>query len=165
MRKTKEVLRLHFELGLRQREIARACSISQGAVHNYLKKAAAAGITWPLPEGWDEKRIEEALFGEQRPVDRLSGACCPDFPTLHEELQRHRHLTLQLAWEEYRQTNPDGYRYSRFCELCTSGGAGSRMWFCARSTSPARKVSSTGPVQRFRCTIRLPARSGQRRCS
>ena len=49
MRKINEVLRLHFELKLRQREIARACSISQGAVHNYLKKAAAAGITWPLP--------------------------------------------------------------------------------------------------------------------
>jgi len=57
MRKTNEVLRLHFELGPRQREIARACSISQGAVHNYLKKAAAAGITWPLPEGWATRAI------------------------------------------------------------------------------------------------------------
>ena len=47
MRKIKEVLRLRFELQLGQREIARACSISQGAVHNYLKKAAAAGIGWP----------------------------------------------------------------------------------------------------------------------
>ncbi|MBS1983471.1 MAG: hypothetical protein JST16_04805 [Bdellovibrionales bacterium] len=28
-----------------------------------------------------------------------------------------RHLTLQLLWEEYREANPDGYRYSRFCEL------------------------------------------------
>ena len=71
MRKTKEVLRLHFELGLSQRQIARGCSISQGAVHNYLKKAAAAGITWPLPEGWDEKRLEEALYGEPRPVGDL----------------------------------------------------------------------------------------------
>ena len=26
-------------------------------------------------------------------------------------------MTLQLLWEEYRQANPDGYRYSRFCEL------------------------------------------------
>ena len=41
MRKIKEFLRLRFELQLGQREIARACSISQGAVHNYLKKAAA----------------------------------------------------------------------------------------------------------------------------
>jgi sigma-70-like protein len=51
MRKTKEVLRLRYELGLGQRAIARACSISQGAVHNYLKKATAAGIHRPLPEG------------------------------------------------------------------------------------------------------------------
>jgi hypothetical protein len=28
-----------------------------------------------------------------------------------------RHVTQQLLWEEYRQANPDGYRYSRFCEL------------------------------------------------
>src|SRR5271165_2164761 len=58
MRKIKEVLRLRFELRLGQREIARACSISQGAVHNYLKRAAAAGIAWPTPEGWDEQRVE-----------------------------------------------------------------------------------------------------------
>ena len=41
----------------------------------------------------------------------------PDFARLHQELQRHPHLTLQLAWEEYRQVHPDGYAYSRFCEL------------------------------------------------
>ena len=32
-------------------------------------------------------------------------------------MRQHRHLTLQLLWEEYRQANPDAYRYSRFCEL------------------------------------------------
>jgi hypothetical protein len=32
-------------------------------------------------------------------------------------LQQHRHLTLQLAWEEYRQVHPEGYGYSRFCGL------------------------------------------------
>ena len=117
MRKTKEVLRLRFELGLGQREIARAYSISQGAVHNYLKKAAAAGIHWALPEGWDEKRIEETLFGQPLPVERPSERALPDFPSLYEQLHRHPHLTLQLAWEEYRQANPEGYRYSRFCGL------------------------------------------------
>ena len=41
----------------------------------------------------------------------------PDFPALHSQLQQHRHLTLQLTWEEYRQIHPEGYGYSRFCEL------------------------------------------------
>jgi transposase len=117
MRKIKEVLRLRFEMGLGQREIARACSISQGAVHNYLKKAAGAGMQWPLPESWDEKRIEEAIFGKQRPIDPSCERALPDFPALHDQLQQHPHLTLQLAWEEYREKNPEGYRYSRFCEL------------------------------------------------
>jgi len=66
------------------------------------------------PEGWDEKRIEEALFGSRHPIERRPRAL-PDFPTLREQFQRHPHLALQLAWEEYRQVHPDGY--SRFCEL------------------------------------------------
>ena len=45
MRKIGEVLRLRFDLGLGQRAIARACSISQSAVHEYLNRAAyEAGI-------------------------------------------------------------------------------------------------------------------------
>jgi transposase len=116
MRKFTEVLRLRFELGLSQAQIARSCSISQASVSNCLKRARAAGVSWPLPEGWDEARLEEALFGHplRRYVTRRPK---PDFAHLHQELQSHRHLTLQLLWEEYRQSHPDGYGYSQFCEL------------------------------------------------
>ena len=71
MRKIREVFRLRFELGLEQRAIARACSISQSTVHDYLKRAAAAGLVWPLGEEWDEQRVEQALFGERQVVKRL----------------------------------------------------------------------------------------------
>lgn len=117
MRKLKEVLRLRYELGLGQRQIARSCSIGHGTVYEYLKRAQAAGVTWPLPEGWDDRRLEEALFGPTPRRVYESRKPAPDFAHLHEELQRHSHLTLQLAWEEYRQVHPDGYAYSRFCEL------------------------------------------------
>ena len=36
MRKTKEILRLHFEQRLGQRQIARAANVSQSTVHEYL---------------------------------------------------------------------------------------------------------------------------------
>jgi transposase len=117
MRKLKEVLRLRYELGLGQRQIARSCSIGHGTVCEYLKRAQAAGVTWPLPEGWDDRRLEEALFGPAPRRVYESRKPTPDFARLHEELQRHPHLTLQLAWEEYRQAYRDGYAYSRFCEL------------------------------------------------
>jgi len=163
MRKIKEVLRLRFELQLGQREIARACSISQGAVHNYLKKAAGAGIGWPLPEDWDEKRIEETLFGDRHPIERRQRAL-PDFPALHEQFQQHRHLTLQLAWEEYRQVHPDGYGYSRFCELY-GGSFGSRTWFCARTTRLARRVLSIGQEEPSPFRILRRAKSVELHCS
>ena len=67
MRKLKEVLRLH-SLGLKQQQIARSCSIAQSTVHQYLKAAAAAGVRWPLPADWDDRRLEEACCGRPRPI-------------------------------------------------------------------------------------------------
>ena len=63
MRKTKEVLRLRFELGLGQRQIARSCGMGLATVHDYLERAATAGISWPLPEGLREEELESKLFG------------------------------------------------------------------------------------------------------
>jgi transposase len=117
MRKIQEVLRLRYLLGLGQRQIARSCSIGQATVHDYLKRAQTAGVTWPLPEGWDEARLEEALFGPSARRVYESHRFLPDFALLHQELQTHRHLTLQLWWEEYHQNHPDGYSYTRLCEL------------------------------------------------
>src|SRR3954452_16668406 len=117
MRKIKEVLRLRFGLGLGQEQIARSCSISQATVHRYLERAAAAGLGWPLPGVCDEQRLNELLFPARPawPVPRRRPEA--DFSQIHAQLQIHRHLTLQLVWEEYREANPDGYSYSRFCEL------------------------------------------------
>ena len=65
MRKIKEVLRSRFELGLGQRQIARSCGMGLGTVHEYLERAVAAGIGWPLPEGLGEEELEAKLFGNQ----------------------------------------------------------------------------------------------------
>ena len=116
MRKIKEVLRLKFEVGLGLRAIARSCSIGLGTVHEYLQRAEAAGVVWPLGADWDEDRLEAALFGGP-PRARPAVLPMADFADLHRQRQQHSHLTQQLLWEEYRQANPDGYRYSRFCEL------------------------------------------------
>ena len=41
----------------------------------------------------------------------------PDWTQIHQELQTHKDLTLQLVWQEGRESNPEGYGYSRFCDL------------------------------------------------
>jgi transposase len=40
----------------------------------------------------------------------------PDWATIHRELRRPG-VTLQLLWEEHRAVHPEGYGYSRYCEL------------------------------------------------
>jgi transposase len=116
MRKLKEVLRLH-SLGLSQHQIARSCSISQSTVHEYVSAAQAANVKWPVPEEWGDQQIEQALF-PQRPAPAVWRKHPePDWARIHQELQTHKDLTLQLVWQEQRESDPEGYGYSRFCEL------------------------------------------------
>ena len=116
MKRIKEVLRLR-SLGLHQHQIARSCSIGQSTVHHYLKRAAVAGINWPLAAEIDEVELERRLF--PLPLAPAERANLPplDFVGLHRELTTHKHVTLQLLWEEYHQAHPEGYRYSWFCQL------------------------------------------------
>ena len=116
MRKLREVLRLRFELKLGYQQIGRSCAIAVSTVHKYLKRAEAAGGNWPLPEDWDEARVEAALFprATSPAAEPKRARMPPDFAAVHEQLRSNKYVTLQLLWEEYRQANPDGYRYSRF---------------------------------------------------
>jgi transposase len=116
MRKFKEVLRLS-SLGLKQQQIARSCRIAQSTVHGYLKAAAAGGVSWPLPPDWDDRRLEAVICGTTRASKSWRKSELPDFAAIRQQLQTHRNLTLQLVWEEYREQHPDGYHYSRFCQL------------------------------------------------
>lgn len=117
MRKIREVLRLRFGLGLFQEQIARSCSIGQATVHRYLERATAAGLSWPLPEDCDDRQLEELLFPDARGSHPPSRRSTPNFAAVRQQLQTHKHVTLQLLWEEYREQQPQGYSYSRFCEL------------------------------------------------
>ena len=119
MRKIKEVMRLRFELKLGYQQIGRSCAIAVSTVHKYLKRAEAAGLSWPLPDGWDETRVEATVFPRIHPTvaEKNPVRTVLDCAAIHEQLRGNKYVTLQLLWEEYRQANPDGYRYSRFCEL------------------------------------------------
>jgi transposase len=116
MRKIKEILRLKHGMKLSMRKIARSCSISTGAVHDYLQRARVANLNWPLPEDLDDAALEAALFPSVGQV-QYRGAPLPDFQRIHLELRTHRHLTLALLWQEYKGNQPNGYQYSRFCQL------------------------------------------------
>jgi DNA-binding transcriptional ArsR family regulator len=89
MRKTREILRLKWEMGMSRRQIARRLNLSHSTVNDHLARADLAGLSWPLPEGMTDDALEELLFpsrlgrvpdhlnmpGQNEHVDRLNHAC------------------------------------------------------------------------------------------
>lgn len=120
MRQIKEVLRLKHDHQLSIRQIARSCGLPSSTVNDYLVRAQAAGLGWPLPEGLDDQQIQQKLLTaspappEASPPTEPSRPL-PDWAEIHKELGR-RSVTLRLLWQEYRERFPNGYGYTQFCE-------------------------------------------------
>ena len=115
MRQIHEILRLKHQNRLSVRKIARSCGLPTSTVGDYLQRAEIAGISWPLSEDLSEQQLVERLMATAPP----KGEPCqvlPDWTHIHTELGR-KSVTLQLLWQEYRAAQPEGYGYSRFCEL------------------------------------------------
>ena len=124
MRKIREVLRLKAA-GLSNRRIAHICGIGRTTVADYLYRFSASRLSWPLAEGIDEEEIERQLFPE--PPRASESRFLPDWPLIHQELKK-KGVTLALVWEEYKSSHPDGYQYSRFCELYRGWRGKQRVW-------------------------------------
>jgi transposase len=114
MRKIKEVLRLHQEVGLSERQIAKSCDISRSTVKEYLHRAQRTGLSWPLPPDLDDAQLENLLFPCTQPIPPENRGM-PPMDSLYQELKK-KGVTLQLLWCEYKQANPQGYQYSQFCK-------------------------------------------------
>lgn len=113
MRRIKDVLRLQAA-GLSRRQVANSCGIARSTVVEYLKRAEAAGLSWPLPTSVDDAELEKRLFPPAVTIPAEERAM-PDWSLVHRELKRQG-VTLQLLWDEYKAGHPDGYQYSWFCE-------------------------------------------------
>jgi DNA-binding transcriptional regulator LsrR (DeoR family) len=67
MRKVREILRLHYECHLTQRQISASAGVSKGAVSGYLGRAPAAGLTWEQARELDDAVVEARLSGIPEP--------------------------------------------------------------------------------------------------
>src|SRR5208283_1371420 len=105
MRQIREVLRLRFEKNLSERQMARAIGVGRTTIQGFLKKAAQAQLTWPLPPELNDEQLEKLLFPSgPLKFEKNSSRPFPDFLYLHNEFKK-KGVTLQLLWEEYQQTN------------------------------------------------------------
>jgi transposase len=117
MRKIKEILRLKHACGLSEREIAQSCKVSRSTVADYLKRARAAGVSWPETAALTAAQLEAHLFPTLHSPPSAHRPR-PDCEYIYNELRNHRNvnLTLTQLWLEYKADHADGYQYTQFCE-------------------------------------------------
>lgn len=115
VRKIREILRLSSESRLSQRQIANCCGISKTTVSEYLVRAQRIGLDWSSASELSDEELERRLYPPVAQVP-VSERPAVDWSEVHTELKK-KAVTLQLLWEEYRQKEPRGYGYSRYCEL------------------------------------------------
>ena len=115
MRQLRQMLRLHHD-GVSAREIGRTLGVARSTIQDNLERARAAEIGWPLPAEWTDEFLEQRLFARSGVKPGRRRRKEPDWTALARELKRPG-VNLMVLWEEYRQVHPDGYGYSRFCDL------------------------------------------------
>lgn len=117
VRKLREILRLHYQVGLSANKIATSVNISRGSVQEYLRRARVNEIVWPLPESLDDTQLETLLYPSQ--IHGLVYAE-PDWESVHREL-KEKGITRELIWLEYKsdchQSDRVPYSYQQYCRL------------------------------------------------
>ncbi len=61
MRQIRLMLRLAGD-GISSREIARTVNVARSTIQDYLRRAKAAGLTWPLPDELTDDVLQSRLF-------------------------------------------------------------------------------------------------------
>lgn len=132
VRKIREVLRLRFETGLSERQIAASLSIARSTVQECLRRIREAGLHWSALGALDDSALQARLY----PVESVAPSFpLPDFARIHAELAR-KGVTRRLLWQEYRTAHPDGCEYSAFCDHYRA--------FCATQDAVLRQTHAPG---------------------
>jgi hypothetical protein len=116
MRRIRQVLHLHFGVRASARVIAREVGVGRSTVQDYLTRATTAGLGWPLPADLTDEALELLLFPAPSCKPGARRHPEPDWAALVREMKRPG-VSLLILWEEYNAVHPQGYAYSRFCQL------------------------------------------------
>ena len=118
MRHVREIVRLGYA-GVSKHQISRRTGVVPSTVRETLKRFAASGLTWPLGDEVTDTVLEARMYRNAGKKQGHRQYAEPDWAWVHRELKR-KHVTLSILWDEYIAQHPDGYRYSRFCDLYRS---------------------------------------------
>ncbi|MCB9282930.1 MAG: IS21 family transposase [Lewinellaceae bacterium] len=117
MQQIRLILQLHSR-GEKIRAISRQINLDRNTVRAYLRRCLLHNSDVDALLGLSDEALGQIAYepaiekkkGDKRIID-LEGR----LPELVRELSKTG-VTRQLLWQEYRQSRPDGYGYTQFCE-------------------------------------------------
>jgi transposase len=114
MKKLIEILRLHYDGNLSQRQIEKSINVSRKTINYYLILFDKSGLSWPLDKQYQN---DDLLSQALKPGYVSRSTHKIDFITISKELRQGKHLTLQLLWEERVLRDSSTCSYSNFALL------------------------------------------------
>jgi len=115
MRKLLEVLRLHYDHKLSNRQIEKIAKCCKKTVNKYIILFEASGLSWPLSNEYqDEMVLSKKLNPDFKEKIAVQGI---NFAEVSKEMRAHKHMTLLLLWEEYIESKKTTYSYTNFALL------------------------------------------------
>jgi len=162
MRRIKQLLAMHFGAGASTRAIGRELGIAPSTVREYLGRAAAAGISWPLAADVTDESLEARLFVNAgvRAGTRLPSLTGQRWCGNSNDLASICWYSGTNIVRSIRQATPTAVSAS--CSVNSSSGCHRR---CASSTWRATRHSWTTPASGCRSSIQQPARCARPRYS
>jgi transposase len=97
MRRIRQVLQLHFGARASARVIAGTVGVGRSTVQDYLARATAAGLVWPLPSELTDEALEQLLFPAPSNRPGVRRYVEPDWSVLVREMKRPREYATLLV--------------------------------------------------------------------
>ena len=121
MRQLRHLLRLHHD-GVSAREIGRRLGVARSTIQDNLKRAAAAGLAWPLADDVTDEALETRLFGRAGVTQGHRRRVEPNWAALARERPHPEQgfRTCLGILRAYRGLDPDRLEAvsARAVELC-----------------------------------------------
>lgn len=108
----KKIIKYYQRTNLTIRVIARSCNVSYGSTQRIISELKTDNNLYKNKYQYSDYN-KDNILEETNNRKKL-----PEFKKIEEYLKKG--YTYQQIWEIYKLETPDGYGYSRFCELCNN---------------------------------------------
>ena len=115
-KKIKGILISYDTAGLSQSQLARVYNVSRPSIKKYLMLYKKSDLSLSDLKSLKNKDIINALYLNVKDSQKSPRFffLTNQFPIIHNRLCEEENISLKYIWEEYKQTEPYGYKYSQF---------------------------------------------------